>query len=373
MGNELVLLRNSERATWRRCRQKHLWSYEQRHEPQREKGALVFGRLVHEALEIYYPPGRKRGPHPARTFETLYERQLQTYGEFGQWDEEGNRHDALDLGITMLKGYVDKYGKDDHVNIIAPEQVLTIDVYDRQGNYLCTWVGKVDAVYEDISRSTPRRKVLGMKEHKTAKSIEEDLRINSGYGEQGLSYFWALDLWARHHDLLPKGQHVDHIMFNWLKKALPDSRPANAEGHRLNNPKKEALVAECQRLGLSYAGRLVDELHVILRDAGVDPWQLGEVSKKQPKPLFHRYKLDVNASQVQEINRRIRAEAWEIAQARAGKLPIYKNPTKDCSWDCQFVEACELHEMGADFESMFDLEFDTWNPYEEHELELEKV
>lgn len=368
---ELVLQRNSERSTYRRCRLKWDWSYNLKLNPPRDKGALVLGRLAHKALEIRYPPGRKRGPHPAKTFEKLYRRG--DY-DFSQWDEEGNKVDALELGLAMMNGYVAEYGADDHIEIIQPECTIQIDVCDRQGNYICTWVGTADAAYMDLARSSPRRKVVGALEHKTAKSIEEELTIVSGYGEQALSYTWALDMWLHHNDHLPADQHLDHVKFNWLKKALPDERPVNEHGQSLNMPKKDALLNKLMEIGVScYSSMKVEELSALLVKHKVNPLLLGEPSKRQPGKLFHRWNMDVSQGNLKEINRRIRAEAWEMAQVRAGKLPIIKNPTKDCKWDCPFQEACELHEMGAEFEDMLEMEFTTWNPYEDHELELEKV
>lgn len=367
---ELVLLRNSERSTYRRCRLKWWWSYVERRTPDRDKGALVFGRLVHAALEVRYPPGRKRGPHPTDTFRTLMAGP-DGY-DFSQWDEEGNKIPALELGAEMLDGYVRTYGKDDAIKIIQPEQVIAVDVYDRNGKYLCTWVGKVDAVYEYLPLSTPRSKCFGMLEHKTAKTVVEELRINSGYGEQGLSYFWAGDYWLHHEGLLKPAQHIDHIHYNWLRKALPSDAPRNSDGHVLNKPTKPALVAKATALGLNPKGT-IEALTGRLGAVGVDVAQLGQPSKRQPGPLYHRQRLEIGTGSLDEINRRIRAEAWEMAQVKAGKLPLIKNPTKDCDWDCPFVEACELHEMGFDYQSMLDIEYTTWNPYEEHELELERT
>jgi hypothetical protein len=367
----LILLRNSERATWRRCRLRWVWTYDKRLAPPREKGALSFGTLIHAALELRYPPGRKRGPHPAITFRELYNAQDH---DFSQWDEEGNKVDALELGVAMLETYVNEYGNDDKIEVIHPEQSIQIDVHDKQGNYICTWVGTVDAVYYDLARSTRRRRVVGLLDHKTAKTISEDVSVISSYGEQGISYLWAAEYWLHDQDILPAGEHVDHIFFNWLRKAMPDTRPKNAAGHYLNNPSKDVLWQACEDRHLVVPKKaVIAELMEALRKVGVDPMQLGEPSKRQSKPLLWRSTLDVSQRSLDEINRRIRAEAWEIAQFRAGKLPLTKNPTRDCSWDCSFKEVCELHEMGADYESMLELEFSTWDPYESHELALENT
>lgn len=363
---EVVLLRNSERASYRRCRQRWYWSYVQRLSTPREGGALAFGSLVHAALEHYYIPGRKRGVHPAETFEKLY---IADAKQISQWDDEDNKWDALELGISMLNGYVEEYGPEDWMEIIQPEMPLAIDVFDRQGNYLVTWIGKSDALFWDLR---PRRKTLGMLEHKTAKTIEDEVRVNSGYGEQGLSYWWACDLHFHHTGDLKDDQHINYVLFNWLRKGMPDLRPVNEDGHHLNLPRKDVLKAKAGELGMAVAGSTVEAYMTALEGKGINPWLLGEVSKKQPRPLYRRFPLEFGITELESINKRIRAEAWEMAQVKANKLPIYKNPTKDCSWDCQFAVPCQIHEMGGDYESVFELEYTTWNPYDYVELEEEK-
>lgn len=370
--SELVLLRNSERAKYRNCRLAHHWSYDLRLSTQRTKTPLLFGTDVHEALAVYYPPGRKRGPHPAKTFATIYDRNKR---EYAQWDEDDQKVDARELGIAMLEGYVDLWGKDDHIEIIQPEISIQIDVMDRQGRYLCTWVGQGDAMYKDLLRSTRSRPSIGFIEHKTAKSIREELNVLSQYGEQALSYWWAGDLHAHHMGWLPPDVHVEHVMMNWLRKALPDTRPMDTSGIVRNKPLKAPLANMAHDLGLDSQlppRPTVEALVAALEAAGVNTASLGEPSKRQPRPRYHREPLDFSVTQLDEINRRIRAEAWEIAQVRAGKLPMYKSPGRECDW-CEFKEMCELHEMGADWESMMHLEFDTWDPYEAHELVLEKA
>lgn len=361
----MVLLRNSERSTYRRCRLKWWWSYNLKLAPEREKGALTFGTLIHECLAGYYPPGVKRGIHPAQTFDKLWK---EGSYDFSQWDEEGNRHDAYDLGMSMCEGYVECYGKDSDVEIIQPEMSMQVDVFDKQGRYLCTWVGQGDAMYR--KRSTNR---VGFLEHKTAKSIEEELAVVSGYGEQGLSYFWAGNIVAKNLGIIKPDEALDHVLFNWLKKLPEDTRPRNAEGKCLNLPKKDALLAACEEHSIAVPKKvLVDDLHALLTAAGVDPFQYGEPSAKQPGLRFHRFPLDFGLGELEEINWRIRAEAWEMSQVRAGKLPLIKNPTKDCKWDCQFKEACELHSMGAEYQDMLEMEYLTWDPYSAHELVEEK-
>lgn len=333
----MQLLRGSETRTYRRCRWKWHWHYGKLLEPKRKKGALTFGTLVHKAMEVYYPPGRKRGDHPSTTFERLY---VENIEQFDQWDDEGNRVDALELGIAMLQGYVKRWGDDDYIEILQPEQTYQIDVYDKNGNYLVTLVGTFDALA--VSHKTGRKFIF---EHKTAKSIE-DVRINSNYGDQGMGYCWAANIHLRYEGLLAEDEAVDGIMYNFLRKALPDTRPQDEQGRYLNKPTK----AEKAVFGPDFKGK---------------------VSKKQPAPLFQRQELILGPAELRTYETRIRRQAEEMARVRKRQLPIYKNPTRDCAWDCPFVNACELHEMGGDYRSLIDMEFKKWDPYSAHELEME--
>lgn len=366
LGNEQqVLLRTSERKTYRGCR--WAWNVKYLHglEPKGRRGALSFGTLIHAALEGYYPPGDSRGDDPVETFLNLYDEQQ---AAFDQWDEEGNRIPARELGEAMLRGYLDEYGNDSELTIITPELGFQIDVYDHRGDYLVTYVGKIDAA----ARHRKHGKVV-LLEHKTAKSIEF-VRINSDYGEQGLSYWWAATRWLRHIGELGEDEHIDQVLYNFLRKGMPDERPRNEQGHCLNKPSKDAIVAACESEGLVTKGT-IPVLTDRLLDAGWtehDVALLGEPSKIQPAPLFHRQPLDLGQNQLEQFEKRLRQEAWEMGQVRKGNIPTYKSPS---SWTCRMCDLrdiCEVHEMGGDWEGMLELDFKEWDPYSDHELDSEK-
>lgn len=330
--------------------------------------ALTFGTMVHGALAEYYIPGRKRGRHPAEAFIEIYDTDADEHGGkgFDQWDDDGNKIDARELGWAMLSAYIERWGDDSNYEVLMPEMAFQIDVYDKQGRYLCTLVGTVDGPMRN--RKTGRIELF---EHKTAKSISE-VRLNSGYGEQGLTYWWALNLWLQHIGELKEGELVDSVRYNFLRKGFPDERPRNAQGHYLNQPKKDDLIAALASKDIYLPGRpTMDVLTSACAEVGLDAGQLGQVSAKQPTPLFVRQELVLGVNELMQFQKRLRSQAWEMQQVREGKIPIYKNPTKDCDWDCPFKFACELHEMGGDYETVLEFEFKEWEPYEVHELMLE--
>lgn len=352
------LLRNSERVTYLRCRQKWEWGWIQGKAPKVAAPALRFGTLVHEALAAYYKPGKKRGPHPAETFVALYDEELKEASRFGFRDEDGDWHDARVLGQDMLEGYIEEYGTDGHIEVIAPEQPFRVDLAKSNGKgYLVTPVGTFDAIIRNLSTGK-----VGLFEHKTAASITtRHLPLD----EQAGTYHALAGRWLHDQGVLKKGEEIDFILYNFLRKALRDTRPRNSKGHYLNKPKKDDLIAVADDLFIDWHEKMtLGQLREAFEEAGEDPDLYGEVSKSQPPPYFQREIVYRDEHDRQELLYRIRAQAWEMGEAEAGRLPIYKHPTRDCSWDCAFYDVCELHETGSDWEETMKLTMVDWDPYE---------
>ena len=355
-----TLLRNSERVSYLRCRQKWQWGWLDGWTPKTAAPALRFGTLVHEALAAYYKPGKKRGPDPAETFVHLYDEEMKLASKYGFRDEDGTWHEARELGIDMLEHYADYYGGDGHIETIAPEQSFRQDLNTRDGKrYLVSPVGTFDAIIRNLETGK-----VGLFEHKTAASITtRHLPLD----EQAGTYHALAGSWLQDQGILKKGEQIDFILYNFLRKAIRDTRPKNPRGHYLNKPSKAALAeAAEEHAGLSPAAAKklkVGELREVLESKGKDPDQLGEVSKSQPPEYFERETVYRDEYDRQQLLYRIRAQAWEMSEAEKGKLPIYKHPTRDCSWDCAFYDVCELHETGADWEEMMKLTMVKWDPY----------
>lgn len=366
-------VRNSEAKKFRRCLQAWEWSYVQRWRSDRVRGALSFGRGVHYALEMYYPPGTVRGPHPSGVFEQWF---LENNELYSVWDDEGQKHNPLELGIVMLEEYVKEYGPEDHIRIIAPEMPFQVPIYDKNGNFLRTFVGRGDALYEDRSLSRKNRRRLGFLEHKTGKTIEEGLRINSGYGDQAIRYAWAASQVLRDLGVIKPNENVDHTLMNWLKKTMPSEKFRHpTTGHVLNQPSKDALLDYCSQHGIidekGKTPKTAKAAFALIENQGrFDPRLLGEPAKVQPSPALFRERIDFGDEPLNRTGWRIMAEAYTMEQYREGNLPIVTNPTKDCSWECEFVDVCELREMGEDWKSMLEMEFVQGDPYEDYGMEI---
>jgi hypothetical protein len=320
------LIRTSERATFKRCRQKWWWGHVQGLRLERQtKPALVFGDLFHQSLAAYYKPGVKRGPHPSKTFEKLYMQYIDEQGKLkiADMDNEDERVDLGELGIEVLNNYISQYGKDEDIEIIYPEHPFRVQLKDLGGKPFW-YIGRFDALFK--WRTTGEK---GLLEHKTG---SEDLKPHLQLDEQAGSYWTFAPMHLRKLGIMESGEELDIILYNFARKAKKDLRPQNEEGLYLNKD--------------------------------------GSVSKKQPPPLFERIAVYRDPDDRKEQMRRIRAEAFEMRLVKQGKLPVYKNPTKNCTWDCVFMNMCELHETSSDWESYRDQMFVVGDPYEDYRKDL---
>lgn len=352
-----LLVRTSERGNWKRCR--WLWdrNYNQHLKPIQESPALRFGTLVHAALEDRYPTGKRRGPHPARRFEELYAANLKEAEE--QWgtfaDDEWTN--ALDLGVYMLDGYVDKYGKDEEWEVIASEMTFQVPVYlppdaikiyplakalwnlgvltvqqaEAATEPLFYYVGTMDGVWKN--RQDGGIRVIDYKTTKNdaVKEGQGKLKLD----EQGTAYWtWGCDWLINEQILKPRQmQALDGMLYTFLRKAKRDDREQDDEGYYLNKD--------------------------------------GTRSAKQPSSRFHRELIYRSESERDKARERVTNEVLEMLAVRAGILEAYKNPDTGanghCGW-CPQRDVCELHEAGADWETLSDVTMVEWDPYDAHEI-----
>lgn len=365
MPRVLVLARNSEIQDYKKCRLLWHWTWNLNLKPKQAAPALRFGDLIHRSLELRYKKGRKRGIHPAKTFVKLYREQLETLTQFGVRDQEGDWLNAEELGVDMMEHFVEYYGEDEHIDVIAPEMPFQWHLDNpKTGKYLVTIVGKLDAVY--FNHTTGR---IGILDWKTASTIETD---HLYLDEQPATYHAIAPLVLVRKGLMDPGQEIDHILFSIMRKGMRDTRPKNAQGQSLNKPKKEALAARVDHLALEVPARpKVEDLVVALKAAGEDPAQLGEPSAVQPAQYFHREPIWRDDYERQQTIKRIIFEAYEMAMVRAGKLPVYKTPGRPPNSHCRYCpmkDPCELEESGADYEEMLRLNYEEWEPYADHEI-----
>lgn len=358
---QLLFLRTSEKSNWQACRQMWWWAYVEKLKPYRTKSPLFFGDLAHQALEAWYIPGKKRGVHPAETFERLWLEHLRAGGEEIMVGELT----CGELGVEMMENYVDQWEDDEWMEVVHPEMTFQVNVFDKNGKYLFTYVGTIDGVIRDL-----RNGKIGFLEHKTGASLEP-FGAPLALDEQNGAYWTYAPFMLRDMGILGPHEWPYFMMYNRLRKSAADKRPRNEDGIYLNSPSKDSLLLAAHELipDLPKSTK-VSELKEILEDEGVDWGLLGEPSLSQPPPLFKREMVMRTNGDRRTIMHRTEAIAREMRLVKAGKLDVYKQPGKHCTY-CDFRDMCEVHETGSDWESLRDEMYHEWSPYDAHEIAME--
>lgn len=333
-SGDVPFIRTSERRKFKRCPQAWWWGW--REGLVRKSGAqatpLWFGTGIHEALAQWYQPGTARGVHPADYWlDWVGEEERDVRTALSDDFQEDEWVDAKDLGEAMLVGYVDKYGADDNWDVLYIETPFQIGIpnpipdlataLSDKRDILAIFAGTFDGVYRDLSDDT-----IWLMEHKTAKIISTaHLPIDDQAGG-----YWAIaSKILQDRGVLQKGDKIQGIMYNFLRKGTPDDRPVNEGGQHLNKD--------------------------------------GSVSKNQPAPLFLREPVFRDRRERATQLRRIQKETYWMDRMRGEPDNLFKNSTNTCFWECEFYEMCLLHEKGTeDWKEYRDAMYKRRDPYADH-------
>jgi len=368
---DLPVLRTSERSCFKRCpwRWEKEYRYGYKPKPSRQADSLWFGIGVHEALAPWYGKGLRRGPHPADTFEQWAGDEIR-YAKTWLDDnyEDAVWEDALELGIAMLEQYIDLYGKDSQWQIISTERPFAIRI-NRRGKAIAIFKSRWDGVLRD--RATGKVYLL---EHKTASQI---VLSYLPLDDQAGSYLAVASHVLHAEGVLKPDEEIEGIIYNFLRKVMPDTRPQDEHGYYTNKPTKEHFVDALLAAGIrtveqsSPKSGPVETERAKLADletaAGFAQIPvLGEVSKVQPPPPFVRELVQRGPREHVTQLERIAEEVVVMNAMRNGKLPVYKTPTKDCV-RCPFFEPCQLHEQGHNsYKALLKADFVQEDPYADY-------
>jgi hypothetical protein len=265
--------------------------------------------MIHLALEKRYPVGIKRGPHPATTFKKIFDADIAARMAAGNVDYDPKWDEHRELGVAMLRGYVDTYGKDENWRVLATEQHFEEPVIDAAGNQVALAIGVIDLVVQERSGN----KDILVVDHKATAGIDTRFLVMDDQCGQ----YWTFGVdWMYRVGLMDRKKHqLSHMLYNFLNKKLPDERPQDDFGNYLNKD--------------------------------------GSVSKSQPTaPFFERHKQYRGGYDRDMMRKRTADEAVLISMVRAGDLPILKSPGKFTCSMCNVRELCELHEVGQDYMAM---------------------
>jgi hypothetical protein len=364
------LLRTSERSDFKRCSWRWSKTWDQGLRSRRVPVWAWFGTAIHAALEAYYRPGVKRA-NMIKVLDAFYSSCEKEVGRIWQQAEEGDFDheefaaevvDAKVLGEAMLRGYVDHYQGDPQWEVINTEQTFQIDVPDPvTGEVNVVYAGTWDALMRH--RST---KDYWLWDHKTRASFPSGSWDFYNINDQAGSYLWVAPEVLKHLGVFKKDDVIEGLVFNALRKHMPDERPINAQGKRTNKPLKAHYMAAIEAFdGKPLIGKFtLDDLADIAKHRGITVH--GEVSKSQPADLFHREEIFRYPQERVTQAQRVQNEAMHMRMMREGTLPLLKVPTEDCV-RCPVFDICEIDEYDPEAaRSMESTMYRKTDPYRDH-------
>lgn len=362
-------MRTSERSDFKRC--PWLWwqTWELGWRGKREPTWAWFGSAIHKGLEARYPTGRVRGSVEAMlsAFEKALDDEVRrVYTEGGELDEQ-EVVDGKQLGRAMLLGYVAEFGEDSQWEVLDTEGTFQIDVPHptKPGKTIVVYCGTWDLVVYDLVE-----KVFKVVDHKTRKSFPGNWEFYT-INDQAGSYLWVAPEVLVAKGIFKGGEAIEGLVFNALRKHLPDTRPLDADGLAHNKPIKVHYHTALDGANVPYSSRdSLTVLHALATQHGLTV--LGDVSKVQPAPLFHREEVYRTPEERVTQAQRVQQEALWMQQIRKGKLQPVKHTAEDCV-RCPIFDMCQLHEQSpeeaAEFRQSTMIQRD---PYRDHRKAMQE-
>jgi hypothetical protein len=323
----LSLVRSHERMDYKRCPTKWYWKWRVGLVPVAKTfGALDLGTWAHYAFEHWYGMGYKRNGDLVEHFRIAVDAAIRSAVEAQAplWVLD-QAEELAALGEAMMIAYQRFYGADKSVYVLAVEIPLEFSIPDPvTGEVIAIHKLKPDMVYRDTQRD------VWLMENKTAAQIRtEHLVID----DQARPYGAMAERALRKLGIIPEKAEFKGIMYNFIRKALPDEREMNKEGKYLNKN--------------------------------------GTVSKRQPTPLFLRYPVKLTRPAKVRTLERVRAETillttltTALRNKRIDPRDLPKTPHSSCSKTCQFFTMCVADEQGTDIRDMQQNMYVRQDPYD---------
>jgi hypothetical protein len=320
----LPTVRRGEIQDAKRCLKKWYWGWRLGLVPKALKfDALDFGTWMHAALADWYQPGlRRNGSDLKDLFWSHAQGAIYSAEQDNAPDHLIEKAEELrGLGMEMATAYQLHYAHE-RVNVIQAEIPLDFTMPGLDEKVIARYKFKPDLAYAD------RVRLVWLMEHKTAASIRTEHLVLDG---QALGMGAMAERSLRKTGLLKPDQEFAGIMYNFLRKSVPDGRPMNKTGQYLNND--------------------------------------GSVSKKQPPPYFKRFPVKLTRKQKIIALRRLQQDVrWIVALQELVRSKdtdpafIPKTNHHSCT-KCPFFRMCVAEEAGTNIRDMRKVMFYQRDPY----------
>lgn len=340
MATELIPIHTSDRGTFKSCRRRWNWSSPARGNLRAKTSSvgisfpLVFGSVIHKALEEKYNPTLSRDPVEVFLTEwRLAELDVQEKNSafFEAYEEEFVSH--REMGISMMEYYKIYSDKHDNFRVVHTEYDFTVPLFDN-----VVYKGRMDAIVQDLETGR-----YGIIDHKTTSRFDEEYYLKLDMDEQCTSYLWA----ANKDTSVLDGVQVEFIVYNTLRKTCIRPPTVLKSGLLSINRASESCTYDMFMTTIKERG-LQEWLDTDEKAQGYVEY-LKDVGDEQ---FVARKTVKRNANELINAGERIMQEAREMLDPN---LALYPNPTGSFyCLRCPFRAPCIAMNEGSNYQFMID-------------------
>lgn len=314
----MVPVHVTERSQYKSCRRAWRYAYKDLIRSISERrGALWFGTGIHAGLEAYYA----KQSDPVEAFNTYVKNDILPDEWDSMFEDEQDRiNEMIELGQTMLQGYVPFAQKNDDWEIVAVEQPLEI----RVPRTYTTLTGRIDLLVR-------HNKKLWVVDHKSYTNFvsAQDLELD----DQMTAYLWLV--WQKY-DEIPGG-----AIYNQLRKKIP-AEPLVLKSGKLSKDKSIDTTFE--------------KYHAAIKANNLEESDYQDMLDSLTERRF--YRREYVARTPLELKRFTRQLADELREMKRRTTVIYPHVTRDCSWNCGYRMLCKAENEGGDVESLKEFNYE---------------
>ena len=308
--------------TWKRCRQKWYYRYVRGLVPKERVKKIELGNYGHALLEAYY-----KGEDLQQASEKYWHEQTKDMFQEEMIEYQEVRDQAEQLVERYIKHYQEK---GEEFKVLAVEEHFQVTIPTTTGRKSMTDLqGVFDLVVEDDTGE------LWLVDHKFTSIDLDKYEENLVLDEQANYYLWALA------ELLGDYRAVSGIIFNLIRTKLP-TVPQVLKSGRLSKAKNIDTD--------------VDTYLKAIKDNRLNPNDYVDILnylKENSRPFFKRCRVYRTPEELEYVKN----ELYEVSKDMKN-CSIYRNATRDCSWDCPYRELCIMESKGIQDDFYIENNFD---------------
>lgn len=311
---EVIKVSNSEMRTWKECHRKWWFGYYGewglKRDKQETSGARSLGSRVHLAIEGLYTNDEDKN-NPMQILKEIYDHDAEVMREMGKhpdaivalWKE-------YDLAYAMVEGFLQwmqDTGIDDGYEVVAVESVIEVDSH------------------------IPGIKLRGKLDQRVVRTVD-GARLFRDWKTVG-------DL-KNPPMLLPLDEQMKFYM---LLEFLESIRETGAGPQWRTD------------------GGLYTMLRKVKRTASAKP------------PFYDQVEVQHNMETIRNMWTRVSKVVEELYDARVAldagadhHYIAYPNPSRDCTWKCDFFSVCSMADDGSDLDGILNSFYEKADPHERY-------